>query len=299
MQDRFVHTARPVYADDVAVPDAQFRLGVAASGLVLVAVITGARFCGSASLPPKPARMAGPSGPARSLIAKGAASPAVYQDFLERDAASAGTRVPSIESMSRKLPYRVDEVRHVLEVGAPPIELAGLRLTVGLEGTSLMLSIENLTDGDLAYAVATTPTPNISGCNAAPAQLFNAMVIAKGATERRVECVYREGMALAINKVETLEVSALSAWYIALVPPALVGVEARIARGHRAPETSEKCSTSVSQVVRSGLDSGQIGWRDLVDFYARHRCATYRFPSAYRAFKEDGERALPATAESM
>lgn len=299
MRDRFMHTASPVYAAGVAVPDAQFRLGVAASGLVLVAVITGARFCGSVGLPPKPDAVAGPTGPARSLLARGAASPAVYQDFLERDAATAGTRVPSIESMARKLPYRVDEVRHVVEVGAPPLELAGLRLTVGLDGSALVLSIENLTDGDLAYAVATTPTPNISGCTAAPAQLHNAMVVARGATEKRVECVYREGMALAINKVETLEVSPLSAWYVALVPPALVGMEPRLARGHRAPETSEKCSTSVSQVVRSGLDSGQIGWRDLVDFYARHRCATYRFPSAYRAFKVDGERALPATAESM
>ncbi len=288
-----------MYASGVAVPDAQFRLGVAASGLVLVSVITGARFCGSVGLPPKPEAVTSPTGSARSLIDRGAASPAVYRDFLERDAATAGTRVPSIESMARKLPYRVDEVRHVLEVGARPLELAGLRLTVGLDGSSLTLAIENLTDGDLAYAVATTPTPNISGCNAAPAKLFNAMVLAKGASELRVECVFREGMALAINKVETLEVSPLSAWYVSLVPPALVGVEERISRGHRGPEASEKCSTSVSQVVRSGLDSSQIGWRDLVDFYARHRCATYRFPSAYRAFKKDDERRLPATAESM
>jgi hypothetical protein len=55
----------------------------------------------------------------------------------------------------------------------------------------------------------------------------------------------------------------------------------------------------VSQAVRSGLEQGQIGWRDLVDFYARHRCPTYRFPSSYRAFRSDGERQVPDIAAGM
>jgi hypothetical protein len=53
------------------------------------------------------------------------------------------------------------------------------------------------------------------------------------------------------------------------------------------------------QVVRSGLENGRIGWRDLVDFYARHRCQTYEFPIAYRALKSDGERPIPAVDASM
>ena len=93
---------------------------------------------------------------------------------------------------------------------------------------------------------------------------------------------------------ETVEVSPLSAWYLSQLPPQVVGIEARIARGHRGVEAREKCSPLVSAVVRAGLDRGDIGWRDLVDFYSRHRCQTYQFPSHYRALKSDGERAMPA-----
>jgi hypothetical protein len=102
-------------------------------------------------------------------------------------------------------------------------------------------------------------------------------------------------MSIIVTKVETIELPPLSAWYVAQVPPQVVGVEDRIARGHRGVDAKEKCSSVVSQVVRTGLDRGDIGWRDLVDFYARHRCQTYQFPSNYRAFKSDGERAVPAS----
>jgi hypothetical protein len=78
------------------------------------------------------------------------------------------------------------------------------------------------------------------------------------------------------------------------VPPTVVGIEERIARGHRGVQTGESCSSMLSQVVRTGIDRGDIGWRDLVDFYSRHRCQTYQFPPSYRALKSDGERALPA-----
>ena len=282
----------------MAISDGQFRLGVAGAAAVLVLVMTFMRFCGSVTIPAKPAPP-GPTGSQSQLLGKGAATPAVYQEYLSRDATSAGVRTPSIADMSRKFAYRVDEARHVLEVGQDAIEIAGVRLALARSGNTLVLEITNLTTSSLAYFVMSSPTPNLSGCTSARPVLFNAMVIGKGQTERRVECIWREGMALAITRVETLEVPPLSAWYLSLVPPRLVGVEDRIARGHQPPESSEKCSTVVSQAVRSGLEQGQIGWRDLVDFYARHRCQTYRFPSAYRAFRSDGERQVPDTAAGM
>ena len=261
---------------------------------MLVAGITSARFCGSVSLPPKPAPTVAPVGNSRQLLSKGNASPAVYQDFLSKDAAAAGVRTPSLDDMGRKLVYRVDEGRHVLEVGQPAIEIAGLKLRVDRSGESMVLQVDNTTMSDLGYAVTTTVTPNVNGCESARALPFNAMVLTKGGSETRVECIYREGVSLAVTRVETIEISPLSAWYLSLVPPAMVGIDDRISRGHRAPESADKCSTVVSQAVRSGLESGEIGWRDLVDFYARHRCSTYRFPMSYRAFKSDGERQLPA-----
>ena len=47
------------------------------------------------------------------------------------------------------------------------------------------------------------------------------------------------------------------------------------------------------EAVRAGLERGEIGWRDLVDFYARHRCQTYQFPISYRAFSAEGAMRLP------
>ncbi|HEY0988506.1 MAG TPA: hypothetical protein VGD80_15685, partial [Kofleriaceae bacterium] len=80
------------------------------------------------SLPAKPPPPTNPSGTSSELLTRSAASPAVYQDFIAKDAAAAGVRTPTLEELSRKLPYRVDEARHVLVVGQPPIEVAGVRL---------------------------------------------------------------------------------------------------------------------------------------------------------------------------
>lgn len=275
-----------------AMSDQQFRLGVLGGAVLLVVVITYLRFCGSVGLPPKPPPPEGPSGTQTQLLSRSAASPAVYQGFLESDASSAGVRTPTLSEMSRKLPYRVDEARHVLELGKPPIEVAGLRLRLERSSDQVVMVIENRLASDVAYNVSSTVTGG-SGCNAARPLPFNAMVIAKGQSERRTECVWREGMSIVVTKVETIEVVPLSAWYLSQVPPQVVGLEERIARGHHGVDAKEKCSAVLSQVVRSGLDRGDIGWRDLVDFYSRHRCQTYQFPSTYRAFKSDGERAVP------
>jgi hypothetical protein len=276
-------------------PDPQFRIGVLVAGAVLVGVITYARFCGSLSLPPKPPEPTGPTGTQRQLLSKSTSSPGMYQDFLERDAATAGVRAPTIEEMSRKLAYRVDEARHVLEPGRPAIEVAGLRLRVERSDNTVVMIIQNLVDSDVAYEVTTTPSTGAYGCNSARPLPINAMVIAKGGSETRTECTWREGMSIVVTRVETVEVGPLSSYYLSQVPPTVVGIEGRIARGHHGVETKEPCSAMTSQVVRTGLDRGIIGWRDLVDFYARHRCQTYQFPSSYRAFKSDSERAIPAT----
>ncbi|MFT3695456.1 MAG: hypothetical protein QM831_20140 [Kofleriaceae bacterium] len=197
--------------------------------------------------------------------------------------------------MAKKLPYRGDEARYVLELGKPSIETAGLRLRIERSGDAVVLQIQNLVNADVAYNVVTAPSIGTGLCNKARPLPINAMVISKGGSETRVECVYRDGFSLVVTKVETVEVGPLSSYYLSEVPPALVGVDARVARGHHGVDSKEPCSAVLSQVVRSGIERGDIGWRDLVDFYARHRCQTFQFPSSYRAFSEDGQRPLPAT----
>ncbi|HET9627143.1 MAG TPA: hypothetical protein VFP84_37545 [Kofleriaceae bacterium] len=278
------------------VSDTQFRSGVVIAGLAVIAAISAVRFCGRLSLPAKP--------PPPPVIASGrereAASPTVYQDFLARDAARAGLAAPSMAEMARALPYHLDDARHVLEVDGPPLEIAGLRLRAihalaPIDG--LALEIENASGADLAYQVTTQPIAGAS-CTRAPALPFNAVVVTRGHRETRVECAWRAGIALAVLRIETLEVPALSVWYLNHVAPAALGIDPRVARGHHA-DTSEPCALVMPQAVRSGLERGEIAWRDLADFYARHRCQTYQFPLRYRAFRTDNERSLPAATAGM
>lgn len=276
--------------------DQPLRIGVLIGGAALVLLITYVRFCGSLSLPPKPPPPAAPTGTVRDLLAGEAASPSTYRDYLQRDATAAGVAVPTIEQMSRKLAYHVDESTqgYVLVPGKPPIERAGLRLHVERSGDSIVLVIQNLLDSDVAYHVVTRPSLGEYGCTSARPLPFNAMVIARRGSETRTECVWRDGMSIVVSKVETLEVPPLSSYYLSEVPPKLVGISDRIARGHRGVDTKEPCSPVVAAAVRGGIDRGEIGWRDLVDFYARHRCQSYQFPLQYKAFNSDGERPLPA-----
>jgi hypothetical protein len=274
--------------------DAQFRVGVVVGGIVLVAVITYVRFCGSLSLPAKPPPLQEPQGTQRQLLSSTVSSPSAYRDYIEHDAAAAGVRVPSVGEMSKKLVYRVDDSRQLLESGKPAIEVAGLRLRAERSGDALVLVIQNLVESDLAYNVVTTiANVSTSACTSVPALPINAMVIARGASESRTECAWRDGMAIAVTKVETLEVGPLSSYYLSEAPPALVGLDPRTARGHRGVETKEPCSGVVPRVVIAGLERGDLGWRDLADFYARHRCQSFQFPLTYRAFKSDSERQLP------
>lgn len=280
----------------VPITDAQFRIGVGVAGIALVVAIASVRFCGRVSLPPKPPPPAVPHGTSSELLTRSSASPVVYQDFVARDAAQAGVRAPALEELSRKLPYRVDDARHVLEVGQPAAEIAGVRLRAIRIEDALALEIANATGSSIAYDVVTAPLR--AACTAAPARAFNAMTIRPDGRELRVECAWHEGIALAVTRVETVEVPPLSAWYLDHVPPSAVGIDPRIARGHLAPEAGA-CGFAMAQAVRSGLERGEIGWRDLIDFYARHRCQTYQFPLSYRAFKTDGERSVPAVSTGM
>jgi len=282
----------------VSITDTQFRVGVGVAGIVLVAGIVAVRFCGNVTLPTKPPPPPSTRGTSSELLTRSSASPNVYLDFVAKDAAAAGVRAPTIEELSRKLPDRVDSARHVLEVGEPAIELAGVRLRAFHAPEGLALEIRNATGADIAYDVVTTPMP-AAACDAAARLPFNAMTIAKDGGETRIECRWRDGIALAVTRVETLELSPLSIWYVNHVPPAVVGIEPRIARGHRAPDSPSRCAFALPQSVRSGLERGEIGWRDLVDFYARHRCETYHFPLGYRAFNSDGERRVPADSAGM
>jgi hypothetical protein len=277
--------------------DRTFKLVVIAGAIALIAGLSSLRFCSDVTLPDKPP--APRAQPADQLLAATDASPRAWRGYVERDAIAAGIPLPTPKDMSRRLPFRVDESHHTLEPGAAPIDLAGLRVSAQLatvDGDDLIvLSIENLGSSYVAYRVVTRP--NVSGTICAGRSILphNGMVIAPHATERRSECVFRRGMYLHVDRVDAVDLPPLPALYVSRVPPAAVGAEPRLALGHRPalPRGVAVCNVVASRSVAAGLENGTLGWRDLIDFYARHRCDTYQFPDGYRAFSRDGEKPLP------
>lgn len=278
--------------------DQTFQIGAVAGGAVLIGILSYVRFCGSVSLPPKGPPPVVATGTERQMIERASQSPEQYREFLSKDATQAGTPAPTIDEMSRKLPYRVDEARHVLEAGQPPIELAGLRLRVVKGVETFNLEIQNVTGSNAAYNVVTEPIPNASSCTKVDPLPLDVLVIPKGSTEVRVECSWHDGIALAVKKVETLELGPLQSYYVSEVPPDFFGIDYRIARAHHGVENKQGCGHRSGSVM-TGIDRGEISWRDLVDFYARHRCQTYHFPASYRAFTQDGQKQLPAVGAGM
>ena len=124
------------------------------------------------------------------------------------------------------------------------------------------------------------------------------MAIAPSTTELRSECTYRKGWGLAIQSVETIQLPELSYIYVSWLRPERVGMDRRSTGGHRTIGASKPCEIRLAANIEQGLETEEISWRDMIDFYARHRCRTYSFPYGYKAFDTPGEYNLPITRES-
>lgn len=284
-----------MYIPSTFVSETGFKLAVALAAVALIAGMARVRFFGrTPALPPRPASPPPAVASAEKLLSTSLASPAVWRNFIETDARAAGVSAPTAAQMSKRLPYRNDSERHELTIGAPKVTAAGLDLTLERgDGDTAVLVMNNTTESDVAYRVQLMANLGAPVCNAAPPLATNAMVIGKGGSARRTVCVIRPDLSVLLTRVETIELPPLASFYVQQVSPLAVGIETRVARSHRS-EAKTNCSPIVPQSVRGGLESGDLTWRDLIDFYARHRCETYQFPVNYRAFTRDGERPLPA-----
>lgn len=276
-------------------------VAVAAGGVGLVAALVFLRFCGDvADVPAKPAKPRFDTPPER-VTEKLAASRDVYVQTLADDARRAGLPTPRLDEIARAFPHRRDDTRHILRAGDPTIDVAGLRITAVVhqeQGSErlLALRIENPGPHPLAYLIDTEVSAGNAPCQNRTLVAHDGNVVPPGGVAVRSECVAGRGYELYIERVETLEIPPIAAFYLSLVPPQALGVEDRVGRGHRPtlPAGVVGCQVAMSQRVRRAVEDGAIGWRDLADFYARHPCATYQFPESYRAFTENGEVPLPA-----
>ena len=282
----------------VAISDAQFRLGVGVAGVACWSQVSPrSRFCGSVSLARRSRRRrAVRAGTQASSSSSRTHRRRSTRTISRRTRPRAGVRDTDLEEMARKL--AVSRRR-----GAPGARGRTTcdrgRGRCGLRVRALRRRArarDRQHDDVRSRATSWSPSRRRTSAAAPPRRRCRSTrwCIAKGGSETRVECIWRDGMALAVTRVETVEVSPL----LGLVPQPGSADDGRDratgrARSPGCRASVERCSPVVSQAVRSGLEKGEIGWRDLVDFYARHRCQTYPFPCHIEHLRY-GQRAAAA-----
>jgi len=280
----------------------QFRVAVIAVNAVLVVLILRLRFCYEPELPPKPSKPAGVSiADAKATAARVDRNRQVYAEYLTRDSREFGIAPTSVKDMAKAIPYRQSRMRHLLVPGKnDSTQFAGLKLTVragkvpNSSREHLLLDITNTTDAPIAYRIATRPSKGVQPCAKKRDLGYNAIAVAAGATETRTECIFKRSWGLEISRIEVMPLSKLSYFYVSQLLPSTLDIEGRVAGGHLPPGGGAPCKSLLSSRTRRAMESGQIEWRDIVDFFARHPCKTYDFPSDYKAWNKDAQAELPA-----
>ena len=279
--------------------DKQFRVIAALIAAALFLALFYLRFCGAQKLPPVPPAPVFTERDAERVQKTMSVSPEVYVNQLTEDSARASI-APAVtpEDLGAVFPHSVDRTARVLGPG-DSVEVLGLELSLAVQeiepGTrQMILQIRNRTDEHLAYRVVTAPTRGTAPCGRKRSIRHNAVALAPRRTLSRSECLYRDDWKLEVTLVETVTLPELSFHYVSGLPPAQIGIDPRVAEGHRGPGKLAGCPNLITPIgVRRALERGELGWRDLVDFYARHNCARYRFPNDYRAFERPGQQGLP------
>jgi hypothetical protein len=283
---------------------------IAAVGAALIAlvIVVASRFDYPLELPAKPAKP--PPVDHEAIRRMDFDNPDLYRGYLEQDSSTYGVRRTTPQDMSKAFPYENSSVARRVKVGAPPIETGMLKIWADTQkltvrkskGTTtaahIVLHIENKLDVPVAYRVQTALGVVDDVCRGMGAIEHNAMVIQPHKAVARTECFARQGIDLHVTQIETMQLPSLSAFYVSRLFPSHIGMPERTSLGHKTP-AGQTCATVPQQTILIGMGKGTVSWRDIVDFYARHRCETYDFPIGYRAFTKNGQYKLPVSSRTL
>jgi hypothetical protein len=271
----------------------------------LFAVALGALILHAASAPPPtPKRPEPPPPPSAMINSEQRFSVLYYKALVEQDAKSYGIAAPSYEDLQQPNPY-FDELhdKRSLHIKAP-IETRHLRITLevskqttiieshSLSTDHLVLRIENLTPFFLAYRIQTSVSDK-HPCMLKAELPHNAIALEPKQTILRSECLFRKDAQIAITSIEVIELPALSAYFVSRMPPSSTLYDPRTSTGHTPPRGTMCPQTFSWREIKEGIDKKELGWRDVIDFYARHDCAEYSFFKSYR-YRGDPTAPLPA-----
>ncbi len=276
-------------------------VGVAMTGAVAICVGMFALF--GFSPPPSPDRPKPPPPPESLMNSELRYSRTVYQGMLAQDAKAFAVPAPTIGEFSQPNPYFEEWKGKRRMKKSEAFDMPHLRLVLDVvkmhasqDGQAFgsdqfVLRIENKTSRYLAYRVETSVT-DPDKCASKGDVPHNAIVLKPGQTILRTECLYRKEAVVDVNHVEVIELGPLAAHYVARLPATAVLYDQRTAAGHE-PLAGSLCPQTFSwREIREGIDSREIGWRDVMDFYARHNCEEYSFFRGYR-YRTDPAAPLP------
>jgi hypothetical protein len=287
----------------------KFRIGVALGAVVVLVAGIALRFDYDLTLPGKPP--APPPPDKAALRRMDYENPDIYKAYLEQDSSTYGVSRTEPADLDGPFPYEKSEAPRALAPGGPAIDTGMLRITARVEkldvhtrnGKSaaehLVLRIENKRPRPVAYRVQTTFGPGSdASCSSKGSLPHNAMAIPASGSVERTECFYRARMVVTVEQVEAMELPPLSYFYVSRIYPPHIGASGRTSANHQAP-SGAACATVPQQSILIGMEKGTVSWRDVVDFYARHRCETYDFPLGYRAITQPGQYRLPVSAAQV
>jgi hypothetical protein len=281
-------------------------LAVVFSGIFAVAI--GALILHAASAPPPtPKRPEPPPPPSAMINSDMRFSVLYYKGLVEADAKSYGIAPPPYEDLAQPNPY-FDELHGTQKLRLKaPIETRHLRITLevskqttiieshSLSTDHLVLRVENLTSFFLAYRIQTTVADKRK-CIVKAELPHNAIAIEPRQTMLRTECLYRKDAEIEVASIEVIELPELSAYYVSRVPPNATLYDPRTASGHTPPRGTMCPQTFSWRDIKEGIDKKELGWRDVIDFYARHNCTEYSF---FRSYRYRGDPSAPLPARSL
>ena len=259
----------------------KFRIGVGVGAVVVLVAGLYARFDYPLTLPAKPPP---PPPPDKAALRRmDFENPDIYKGYLEQDSSTYRVGRTAPEDLAAPFAYEKSEAPQELTPGGPAVETGMLRVTARVQKLEMrtrkgsaaaehfIVRIQNKRNRPVAYRVQTSfgPGGDESCSKKAPLE-HNAIAIPAGGSIERSECFYRARMTISVQAVEAMELPALSYFYVSRLYPPHIGTNERTSANHQAPAGSA-CATVPQQSILIGMEKGTVSWRDVVDFYARHR----------------------------
>ncbi len=282
----------------MALTDHQYKAVVLACAVLSVALILYLRFSGDFDLPKNSQQPNLEVDNAVLAVSKNEGARMEYQSQLARDASAFGLEPRSASEILMAFPFRADRERRILQVGET-VSILGLALTLRVEtpantqNPQMVLSIKNTTHKAVAYRVGTMPSSGELACANKGKMAHNAIAIPASGEVKRIECDFKKGRSLAIERVEVMTISELSFFYLSALAVNSYW-NARSMQGHAALSKESSCPSQVSANLKQEMKVGRVAWRDIVDYYARHSCQTFTFFAGYKAFEGEEPYRLPA-----